>query len=214
MTSFTLTHQWVRELRRWHPGVLVAVHVRLKDDTPVTVGRYGAVPKPLSAAQAGELVRGLADPRGYEVFVPRAITANEVRRVRRIPPGIGWRYLPGAHGRAPCACPVCLAPGTPGAVKIRRRFSQDEPGRTKPELMAALHAAASEEIIDALWALSGKRRGGREELEYLAENPCQATHDTARRSLTRIKRCRAGQEKSGSSYHWVECGDDHGPAVV
>jgi len=172
LTSFTLTHQWVRELRRWHPGVLVAVHVRLKDDTPVTVGRYGAVPKPLSAAQAGELVCGLADPRGYEVFVPGAITANEVRRVRRIPQGIGWRYLPGAHGRAPCACPVCLAPGTPGAAKIRRRFSQDEPSRTKPELMAALHAAATaEEIIDTLWALSGRRRGGSEELEYLAEHP-------------------------------------------
>ena len=31
LASFTLTHQWVRELRRWHPGVLVAVHVRLSD---------------------------------------------------------------------------------------------------------------------------------------------------------------------------------------
>src|SRR5688500_15541375 len=25
LPSFTLTHQWVRELRRWNPGVLVAV---------------------------------------------------------------------------------------------------------------------------------------------------------------------------------------------
>jgi hypothetical protein len=29
LSSFTLTYQWVRELRRWHPGVLVAVHLLL-----------------------------------------------------------------------------------------------------------------------------------------------------------------------------------------
>jgi hypothetical protein len=179
LASFTLTHQWVRELRRWHPGVLVAVHVRLKDDTPVTVGRYGAEPATLSAAQAGELVRTLVDPRGYEVFVPRAVAAGEVRKVRRIPQGIGWRYMPGAHGTAPCACPACLTPGTPGAAKIRRRFSQDGPPRTKPELMAALHAATtSEEIIDALWALSGRRRGGGEELAYLAGHPDHEVRET------------------------------------
>jgi hypothetical protein len=172
LASFTLTYQWARELRRWHPSLLVAVHVRLKDDTPVTVGRYGVEPEQLSAAQACELVRALADPRGYEVFVPRAITAHEVRHVRHIPQGIGWRYLPGAHGRAPCACPVCLAPGTPGAAKIRRRLSQDAPTPSKPELMTALHAATtSDEIIDALWALGSRRRGGSEELVYLADHP-------------------------------------------
>jgi hypothetical protein len=179
LASFTLTHQWVRELRRWHPGVLVAVHVRLPDDTQVTVGKYSAGPARLSAAQAGELVRALPDPRGYEVFVPRAISAHEVHRVRRVPQGIGWRYLPGAHGRAPCACPVCLTPGTPGAAKIRRRFSQDRPRATKPELMAALRAATtSEQIIEALWGLSGRRRGGSAELEYLADHPDPEVRET------------------------------------
>jgi hypothetical protein len=172
LPSFTLTHQWVRELRRWHPGVLVAVRVRVPDDEPVTVGRYNAEPRRVTAAQAAAVIRELADPRGFEVFVPRAVTAAEVRQVRSIPQGIGWRYLPGAHGTRPCACPACLAAGTPGAGRVRRRFSIDDPVRTKPALMAALRAATtSEEIIDALWDLSGRSRGGAEELAYLAEHP-------------------------------------------
>jgi hypothetical protein len=152
--------------------VMVAVHVRIDDDEPVTVGRYGVEPQRLAAAEAAGLVRGLADPRGYEVFVPRALGTDEVRHVRRIERTIGWRYQPNARGRAPCACPVCLAPGTYGAAEIRARFSREEPDQTKPELMATLRAAiTSEEIIDALWALGGRRRGGAEELEYLADHP-------------------------------------------
>src|SRR6266511_2537209 len=49
LPSFTLTHQWVRELRRWHPGMLVAVHLRLPDEEPVTVARYG-LPVPVRPA--------------------------------------------------------------------------------------------------------------------------------------------------------------------
>ena len=82
MAEFTLTYQWVRELRRWHSGVLAAVQLRLPDDEPVTVGRYGAPPREVTAAQADAAVRELEDPCGYEVFVPRAINAAEVRRVR------------------------------------------------------------------------------------------------------------------------------------
>src|SRR5690348_15142445 len=72
LPSFALTHQWVRELRRWRPGVLVAVHVRVPDAEPVLVGHYGQVPAAMPAAQAVALVRDLTDPRGHEVFVPRA----------------------------------------------------------------------------------------------------------------------------------------------
>jgi hypothetical protein len=172
LPSHMLTHQWVRELRRWHPGVLVAVHLRVPDDESVTVGRYGIEPRRLTAAEAAAVVRGLADPRGYEVFIPRAISPNEVRHVRRTRQGLGWRYQPDAHGSTPCACPICLARGTYGAAKIRSRLARDEPTSTKPELMAALRAATtSDEIIEALLALGGRRRGGAEELVYLADHP-------------------------------------------
>ncbi|WP_305787107.1 hypothetical protein [Symbioplanes lichenis] len=123
LPSFTLTHQWTRELRRWKPGVLVAVHLRLPDDEPVTVGHYGAAPELVTAAAAAGRIAALDDPRGHEVFVPRAVAVAEVRRVRDIPQGTGWRYVPGAHGRRPCGCPVCVVPGAYKGAAIRRRYA-------------------------------------------------------------------------------------------
>ncbi len=168
LASFDLTHQWVRELRRRHPGPLAAVHLRVPDDEPVTVGRYGTEPQRVTAAEAVAAVRGLADPRGYEVFVPRA----QVVRVRSVPQGVGWRYMPNAHGRRPCACPACLGRGEWGAARLRRRFPYDTPLPGKPDLMARLRAAeSSDDLIDVLWLLGARRRGGAEELAYLVDHP-------------------------------------------
>lgn len=179
LPSFTLTYQWIRELRRWQPGVLAAVHLRLPDDEPVTVGRYGAPPCRSTAAQAVAIVRALDDPRGYEVFVPRAITAAEVRRVRDVPQGVGWRYLPAAHGRRPCPCPVCLQRGTYKVARLRRRLPYDEPPEPKIEVMARLRSATTaDEIIEALGELGRRRRGGAEELAYLADHPDPHVRDT------------------------------------
>jgi hypothetical protein len=122
LPSFVYTYQWVRELRRWRPGVLVAVHVRLPDDEPVTVGRYSVPPRAVTAAEAVAAVAELEDPRGYEVFVPRAISRAEIRHVRNVPQGVGWRYVPAAHGRRPCSCPGCLPRGGYGVARLRRRF--------------------------------------------------------------------------------------------
>jgi hypothetical protein len=179
LPSFTLTYQWVRELRRWHPGVLVAVHLRLPGEEPVTVGRYGDRPRKVTATQAVAVVRELDDPRGYEVFVPRAITASEVRRVRDVPQGVGWRYLPGAHGRRPCMCPACLPRGEYKVARLRRRFPYDEPPRPKSELMARLRAATTaDDIVDVLCELGRRRRGGAEELAYLADHPDPDVRET------------------------------------
>jgi hypothetical protein len=190
LASFTLTYQWVRELRRWHPGVLVAVHLRLPDEEPVTVGRYGAAPREVTAAQAVATVRALDDPRGYEVFVPRAIMAGEVRRIRDVPQGVGWRYLPGAHGRRPCVCPVCVSRGGYKAARLRDRFPYDAPPRPKIELMATLRlASTADEIIDVLGELGRGRRGGAEELAYLVDHPDPDVRDTLE-SVLRVYRGR------------------------
>src|SRR4051794_20235107 len=63
LPSYGLTHQWMRELRRWNPGVLVAVDVRIPDDEPVTVGRYSETAREMTAAEAVGVVRATADPR-------------------------------------------------------------------------------------------------------------------------------------------------------
>jgi hypothetical protein len=191
LPSFTLTYQWVRELRRWHPGVLVAVHLRLPDDEPVTVGRYSAPPRDVTAAQAVAAVRELDDPRGYEVFVPRAVTAAEVRRIRDVPQGVGWRYLPGAHGRRPCPCPGCLPRGGYKVAKLRQRYPDNAPPMPKGELMAQLRSATTaDEIIDVLCELGRGRRGGAEELAYLADHPDPHVRDT----LESVLRAYRGRE--------------------
>src|SRR6266511_1128800 len=142
LPSFTLTHQWVRELRRWHPGMLVAVHLRLPDEEPVTVARYGAPPREVTAAQAVAVVRELDDPRAYEV------------------------------------------------ARLRRRFPYDQPPRPKSELMARLETAATaDEIIDVLCELGRGRRGGAEELAYLADHPDPDVRDTLE-SVLRVYRGR------------------------
>ncbi|MEH1163926.1 hypothetical protein V6V47_00910 [Micromonospora sp. CPCC 205539] len=167
------------------------MHLRLPDDEPVTVGRYGARPREVTAAQAIAEVRGLEDPRGHEVFVPRAITAAEVRRTRDVPQGVGWRYLPAAHGRRPCTCPACFQRGTYKVAKLRHRFPYDEPPKPKTELMARLRTATTaDEIIDVLYELGRGRRGGAEELAYLADHPDLDVRDT----LESVLRAYRGRE--------------------
>ncbi|WP_344620444.1 HEAT repeat domain-containing protein [Dactylosporangium salmoneum] len=170
LPSFTLTYGWVRELRRWKGGPFVAVHLRLPDGEPVTVGHYGSRPREVTAAQAVAVVRALEDPRGHEVFVPRAIAAAEVRRVRDVPQGVGWRYRPDAHGRRPCAC--CAPSGGYRVAQLRNRLDPPPQVAPKSVLMARLRTATdADEIIEVLYDLAVGRRGDAQELAYLAEHP-------------------------------------------
>ncbi|MEU6786987.1 hypothetical protein ABZ912_48020 [Nonomuraea angiospora] len=120
--SYQTTHQWVRELRRGGQRTLVAVYFRVPDDEPVQVGHYSRLPAELGSAEAAALIAAQPDPRGYEFFIPRPIRAGEIHRIRRVNQLTGWRYMPGAHGRPPCACPICNPHGQYGAAKIRAAF--------------------------------------------------------------------------------------------
>ncbi|GAA3719423.1 hypothetical protein GCM10022224_101630 [Nonomuraea antimicrobica] len=121
LPSYQLTHQWARELRRGGQRTFVAVHFRIPDDERVSVGHYNGPPVELSGTEAAALVAAQPDARGYEVVVPRSIRPGEIHRIRRVNRVTGWRYLPDAHGRPPCSCPVCNPPGQYGAAKIRDR---------------------------------------------------------------------------------------------
>ena len=78
LPSYTLTHQWLRELaRREGPRGLVAVHGRLPDDERVSVGPYHGTPVELTASDAVRRVAALADPRGV----------GGVPSARRLPAG-------------------------------------------------------------------------------------------------------------------------------
>jgi hypothetical protein len=125
LPNFYVSHQWLRELRRFHGGPLMAVDFVIPDDEDVLVGHYSEPQQAVPAAEAAALIMGVDDPRGYQILVPRSIRSREIRRTRAVPRVVGWRYWPGAHGRRPCACPLCLQPGTFGAGKLRRSWSED-----------------------------------------------------------------------------------------
>ncbi|MET7759476.1 HEAT repeat domain-containing protein [Streptomyces sp. NPDC005389] len=145
LPSYTLTHQWLRELaRRPGPRGLVAVHVRLPDDEPVTVGRYSDHRPPrVSAAEAVRRVADADDCRGWEVFLPRSVAPAEVRHIRPVRQVHGWRYRPDAHGRPPCLCFGCRDRGGYGARRLRERRPHplDGPPPAPRVLLARVEAA-------------------------------------------------------------------------
>ncbi|MCX4982742.1 HEAT repeat domain-containing protein [Streptomyces sp. NBC_00572] len=176
LPSYTLTHQWLRELaRRPGPRGLVAVHVRLPDDEPVTVGRYSdREPPRVSAAEAVRRVSEAADSRGWEVFLPRSVAAAEVRQIRPVRQVNGWRYRPGAHGTPPCLCFGCRDRGGYGARRLRERRPHplDGPPPAPRVLLARVEAAESRgdtaALCEALRWYGMRRRGPLARLSRLA----------------------------------------------
>jgi hypothetical protein len=116
--SFTVSHQWLRELKREGVRTLVAITFRIDDDEPVLARHYRETPRPMTAAEAVALILAQPEPLGYEVMIPRRITPSEIVAVRHVPQKLGWRTIPGKRGVLVCSCPMCVPPGT---VKSARR---------------------------------------------------------------------------------------------
>ena len=124
LPSYTLTHQWARELKRWGRHTLAAVTFVLPDDEPVYVRHYRDELVRMRTAEACGLIARMSDPRGYEVLVPRRIEAREIASVRTLPQAVGWRYYPGVKNsdyRA-CECPACAPRGEVKARRYRERI--------------------------------------------------------------------------------------------
>ncbi|MET8128505.1 hypothetical protein ABZV67_18560 [Streptomyces sp. NPDC005065] len=137
LPSYTLTHQWLRELAgHGGPRGLVAVHIRLPDDGPVTVHRYNDRPaQGPTATTAGDAVRRIAaldHPRGWEVFVPGAVAEREVHRFRAVKQVTGRRYFPVSNGTTPCTCYGCRVRGEYGSQRLRRPHPLDGPAPAPP----------------------------------------------------------------------------------
>ncbi|MGW1321923.1 HEAT repeat domain-containing protein [Streptomyces antibioticus] len=182
LPSHTLTHQWLRELARFGSrGGLVAVHIRLDDTQEVLVGHYRdrarGAQTTVTAAEAVRRVGALRDPRGWEVFVPRAIRPREIHRVRRVPQLLGWRYQPDAHGTRPCTCYGCGVRGGYGDRRLRERLPHplDGPGPPPRVLLARIETAGDPGdpavLLEALHWFAKRRRGPIRELTRLAAHP-------------------------------------------
>jgi|GEM_PF-2800167 len=151
LPSYTLTHQWLRELKRRcrSPRTMVAVTFRIPDEQPVLVRYYGEAPRAMSAAAASGLIRARPDPLGWEVMVPRRIAAREI--IATPPQRIGWRTTTRRQA-FPCGCPVCIPPGPAalGSASCPRRAAHAGAGGR------ALRRAAGRCAVSA--AGSGRRR--------------------------------------------------------
>ncbi|MFD0273930.1 HEAT repeat domain-containing protein [Kitasatospora sp. NPDC127111] len=191
LPSYQLTHQWLRELARFGTrGGLVAVHVRLDDEQPVLVGHYthraeGAQQR-VPAAEAVRRIGALDDPRGWEVFLPRAVTAREVHRIRTAPQVVGWRYRPDAHGTRPCTCGACRVRGEYGGRRMRDRLAHplDGPPPPVPVLLARIAAAGDPSdpgdpalLRETLGWFGLRRRGPVGALAPLAAHPDPAVRE-------------------------------------
>jgi hypothetical protein len=126
LPSYTITHQWTREIMKWKRQPMIGVYFRIGDDEPVSFGRYGNVRRKLPAARAVAEIRKEADPRGFQIIVDRTVRANEIVRITPVRGVTGWRHKPDAHGKRPCACPGCMARGEPGSRRIRARWEEEE----------------------------------------------------------------------------------------
>lgn len=176
LSDHTLSYQWSRELKRWKSRRLAAVHFRIPDDTKVTVGHYSRAPETRTAAGAVAVFLSLSpeDMRGYEVFLPGGVAAKEIRRIRSLSRPVGWRYMPDAHGRRPCPCPVCMVRGEYGSAKIRNRSQYYDASLLPPrqEVLAKLGTAQdSEEIVALLDQLRGRRQGDVFRVAHLVDHP-------------------------------------------
>jgi hypothetical protein len=120
--NFYVSHQWLRELKRRGQGAIAGVYFRIPDGESVWVGHYGQVHREMSAAEAMAEFMRAENPEGWEVIIPRRIVAKEVHRIRYLPQVVGWRYFPGAKGKAPfCTCTYCTR-GEYGAARLRTRL--------------------------------------------------------------------------------------------
>ncbi|MFJ6576621.1 HEAT repeat domain-containing protein [Streptomyces sp. NPDC091368] len=179
LPSYTLTHQWLRELsRRPGPRGFVAVHVRLPDEERVRVGRYSdREPALVTAAEAVRRVARAPDARGWEVFLPRSVIPAEVRHIRAVRQVNGWRYRPDAHGTAPCLCFGCRERGGYGSRRLaeRRPHPLDGPPPPPRVLLARLEAARTRDdtaaLLQALEGYALRRRGPLARLAGLAGHP-------------------------------------------
>jgi hypothetical protein len=124
LPSFTLSHQWLRELKHEGARTLVAITFRLDDAEPVFASHYRDTPRAMTAAEAVGVILAQPEPLGYEVMVPRRIEPSEIVAVRHVPQNVGWRIMPERQKIWICSCPVCVTPGTVKSARRRVQFDR------------------------------------------------------------------------------------------
>src|SRR5687768_12151791 len=75
--NFYASHQWLRELKRKNAGAIAGVYFRLPDEQRVWVGHYSQSHAEMTAAEAVAVFLSADIREGWEVIIPRLISAQE-----------------------------------------------------------------------------------------------------------------------------------------
>jgi hypothetical protein len=106
---FLLSHQWVRELKRRGHRTAIGVYFKVPAQEGVWAGFYNQPKQQMTAGHATSALRGMQD-FGFEVIIPRSISAGDITSVRILPQKLGWRFFPDAHRRGIfCGCELLHA---------------------------------------------------------------------------------------------------------
>ncbi|MEM7760511.1 MAG: hypothetical protein AAF298_20630 [Cyanobacteria bacterium P01_A01_bin.40] len=124
LSNYELTHQWMRELRRFNQRITLAARFRIPDKEQVYIGRFNQKHLLVSASKAIAIASNHHDGLGLEVIISRTIHPQEIIKIYQPPKITGWRYYPEAHDRKPCGCDYCQR-GQPYSRKLQTRYEQD-----------------------------------------------------------------------------------------
>ncbi|MEZ4326401.1 MAG: hypothetical protein R3B40_14385 [Polyangiales bacterium] len=167
LSDFSVTHQWLRELRRHDGRRFIGVYFRLPAETEVYVGRFGQEHRALPLGASVAAVRD--SPAGAQIVIPKRIAASSIRAIRSLRQDVGWVETPEATTHYDCVCRMCLRPGTPNLIRRVRACY----------LSGMRHLATAETDVEALRALGvaqgaierGRDRLPVEALRRFAQHP-------------------------------------------
>ncbi|GHO46153.1 hypothetical protein [Ktedonospora formicarum] len=121
LQSYYVSHQWMRELKRWGQRTFIGIYFHVPDDEMVWFGHYNQPHQYVTVSEAISQLMQQVDPQGYEIIIPRSISAKELHKIRTVSRVVGWRYQPGVRQCAWCACPICVSRGE---IKSRKKRLQ------------------------------------------------------------------------------------------
>lgn len=154
LKDFLISHQWARELKRAGIKNFAAVDFRISNDEEVWFGKYNSQHQKIKLGEAVAVLMNTEDVLGYEFFIDRKIEPSEILNVRSISKPMGWRYQPGAHGKKPCPCPMCIQSG---GFKTKNLKEVNEPSMSKAEAKSIISTSTDEdELWEAVRRLHGK----------------------------------------------------------
>ncbi len=170
--DFFGSHQWLRELKRRRVKTFVGIYFRLNSKEEVWYGHFN---EKHTQGHLGEGIRDFLnreDRLGYEFLIERKIEPAEITKVRHLPQGVGWRYVPHSHRKENlCVCPMCISSGE---INARKKINKVEPPELRlpyPELLARLTTETDEYQMGNLFSQikSRRRRSDPEELRFIID---------------------------------------------